>query len=74
MAEDLQSMGFVVDVSKYTVGDILDLTDSSIPINQRLIVLQRGIVQGDLRSLPLHKLPEFIEAISAELGKASNPT
>jgi hypothetical protein len=74
MAEDLKSMGYVVDVSKFTVGDILDLTDGEIPINRRLMVLQKGIVEGDLRMLPLNKLPEFIEAISTELGKQANPT
>lgn len=74
MAEDLQSMGFVVDVSKFTVGDVMDLTDETMGMKERLLILQRGIVQGDLRKLPLSKLQEFIEAISAELGKQSNPT
>jgi len=74
MAEDLKSMGFVVDVSKFTVGDILDLTDGEMPMNKRLLVLQKGIMQGDLRALPISELPKFIEAISAELGKQANPT
>jgi|GEM_PF-5174879 len=71
---DLKEMGFVVDVSKYTVGDILDLSDETLPIAKRLEVLQHGIVSGDLRSLPISKLPEFIQAISVAMSAEANPT
>jgi len=71
---DLKEMGFVVDVSKYTVGDILDLSDDALPIAKRLEVLQHGLVSGDLRSLPISKLPEFIQAISAAMSAEANPT
>ena len=74
MAEDLNTLGFEVDVTLFNVGDIMDLTDDAIPLKERLIILQKGITKGNLRLLPLHKLPEFIEAISAELGKQGNPT
>lgn len=72
--DKLKDMGFVVDVSLYTVGDILDLSNEKLPITDRLAVLQRGIVQGDLRSLSISRLPEFIAAISEALSTEANPT
>lgn len=74
MGDALESLGFVVDASKFTVGDILDLSDEQIPLTKRLEVLNHGIVQGDLRSLPLVRLPELIAILSAELNKQANPT
>lgn len=74
MAETLQDLGYVIDVSLFTVGDILDLSDESVPINKRIETLQRGIVKGDLRALPIAKLPDLIAAITEEMGKEANPT
>lgn len=71
---DLKGLGFVVDVSLYTVGDVMDLSNEKLPIADRLEILQHGIVEGDLRSLPMNKLPEFIQAISEALSAEANPT
>ena len=71
---DLKGLGFVVDVSVYTVGDIMDLSNEELPIADRLEILQHGIVEGDLCGLPISKLPEFIQAISEALSAEANPT
>ena len=71
---DLKGLGFVVDVSVYTVGDIMDLSNEELPIADRLEILQHGIVEGDLRGLPISKLPEFIQAISEALSAEANFT
>lgn len=70
---DLKELGFVVDVSLYTVGDILDLADEELPIARRLKTLQHGIVEGDLRSLPVGKLNDFVKAISDAMSAEANP-
>lgn len=70
---DLKELGFVIDVSLYTVGDILDLADDALPVTDRIRVLSHGIVEGDLRTLPVSKLPEFVKAISDAMGEQANP-
>jgi len=63
-----------VDISKFTVGDILDLGDDQLPLKQRIEILQRGLVGGDIRDVPITELPNVIAQISAEMSKAANPT
>lgn len=74
MTTDLKKLGFEVDVSQYTVGDILDLTDETIPVRDRILILQKGITAGDLRALRIVDLPKFTDAISAALTVQANPT
>lgn len=74
MANDLEQMGFVIDVTKYTFGDILDLSDESIPITQRLMVLSHGLVKGNIRELPITKLADFVQAINDAVSAQANPT
>lgn len=71
--DTLKDLGFVVDISLYTVGDILDLSDDILPIKQRLGILQHGIVEGDLRGLPVSKLNDFVKAISDSMTTQANP-
>jgi len=70
----LMQMGFEVDVSLYTLGDILDLTDDKMPLRDRIGALTKGITKGDIRAVRLKDLPKFAEAISAALNEDANPT
>ena len=70
----LEQMGFEIDVSLYTLGDILDLTDDKMPIRDRIGALTKGITKGDVRAVRLSDLPKFAEAISTALNADSNPT
>lgn len=70
---EFEELGFEVDVSLYTVGDILDLADETLPIAQRLAILQHGIVKGNLRELPVSKLGDFVKAVSAAMSAEANP-
>lgn len=63
-----------LDVSVYTVGDILDFADDSIDIVEKLRIIEKGVVEGDLRGVPLVELPNIISQISMEINAEANPT
>ena len=63
-----------LDVSVYTVGDILDMADDSINLIEKLRIIEKGVVEGDLRSVPLVQLPQVIDRISMEVDTKANPT
>jgi hypothetical protein len=71
---DIKELGFVLDVSLYTVGDIIDLADDDLSIAKRIAILDHGIVEGDLRALSVSKLGDFVKAVSDAMGAQANPT
>lgn len=69
-----KSLNLKLDVSVYTVGDILDMADDNIELVEKLRIIEKGIVEGDLRAVPLTQLPQVIEQISMEMNTEANPT
>ena len=65
-----------LDVTKFTVGDILDLSapDVDISLVDKLRIIDRGVVKGNLRSVPILELPEVIEQITTAIKEQANPT
>ena len=70
----LVRMGYEVDIELYTLGDILDLSDDTLPLKDRIMALGKGITKGNIRDLKLVDMPKFVDAISAALAAESNPT
>jgi hypothetical protein len=71
MADELKIR---LDVSVYTVGDLLDLDDDGIKLVDKLRIVEKGVVEGSLRAVPLVDLPKIIEQISMEINTEANPT
>lgn len=63
-----------LDVGKFTVGDIMDLSDESVSMLDRLKIIEKGVVQGDLRAVPINDLPQVVAQITEQLNEDSNPT
>jgi len=64
-----------VDISELTLGDMEILSNQEkFGFSEQLAVLERIVVEGDVRKIRLIDLPKVAEMIQTQVEAAANPT